>query len=579
MNVAKSGRVSAKWMKSPSFWVLLVALCAAWWAGRHGPRAWVVERAIMESAQVEEIVAADGEDAFLAPEDSELWSWAGMRLESSPVVERERVAARGDDGSMRHYMLTARSHRGVASFLPALVTILLCFLTRKPVVSLLAGVVVGGLLLRGDLMAGGAVAPGGVTGLAALMVLFYLACLGGLLGLWSRNGAAAAFAHAVTKRLVRGPRTAKLAAWGLGVAFFQGGSLSTLLVGTTVKPIADKENISHEELSYVVDSTSSPVAVLLPFNAWPFYVQGLIFVSGVGVLATEAGRVGFFFAAVPLSFYAMLAVGFTFLLSIDKLPFIGRGFREAIRRARETGQLDRPGARPLQSAMSGADAVQAGYRPAAWEFPLPLVLIVGIAAGAFVFAGAPALGWAFGAGLVVAYGVSISRGMPWRGLITGFKAGMGMVAYAAAILALAVTIGAISRATGGGLFLVELLDGRVAHWCLPFFLFLASGAIALATGSSWGTFAVVFPLAMPLAWAVAEGQELAHPLFFLKICFAAVLNGGVFGDQCSPISDTSVLSSLATGCDLMDHIRTQIVPCLMAGGIAVLGWTLLAVLT
>ena len=565
----------AKWMQMPTFWLLLAALCAAWWAGRQGPQAWVVERAVMESAQAE--MLGNGEDVFLDPEDSKLWGWAAQRLESAPVVEHERVAARGDDGGMRYYELTARSHRGASSFLPALVTILLCFLTRKPVASLFAGVVVGGLLLRGDVIAGGQTAPGGVSWLAALAVLFYLTCLGGLLGLWSRNGAAAEFAIWVTKRLVRGPRTAKLAAWGLGMAFFQGGSLSTLLVGTTVKPIADEENISHEELAYVVDSTSSPVAVLLPFNAWPFYVQGLIFVGGVGVLATEAGRVGFFFSAVPLSFYAMLAVGFTFLLSIDRLPFIGRGFREAIRRARVTGQLDRPGARPMQSPMTRADAVQPGYRPAAWEFPVPLVVIIAIAVGTFVLTGAPALAWAFGAGVAVAYVASAMRGMPWRGLLAGCKAGIVMVAYAAAILVLAVAIGAISRATGGGLFLVELLDGRLAHWCLPLFLFLASGVIALATGSSWGTFAVVFPLAMPLAWSVAEGQGLAHPVFFLKICFAAVLNGGVFGDQCSPISDTSVLSSLATGCDLMDHIRTQIVPCLVAGGLAVIGWTVLAV--
>ena len=560
-------------MKSWALWLTLVALCAVWWAGGHGPRAWVVERAVMEPAQVEE---TDGD--FLALQDSELWGWAGMRLEAVPAVVEERVVVSGDDGRTRHYLLTARPHRGVWSFLPALLTISLCFLTRKPVVSLLAGVVAGGVLLRGDLLAGGAMAPSGVTWMAGVAVLFYLACLGGLLGLWSRNGAAVAFAQWVTKRLVRGPRTAKLAAWGLGVLFFQGGSLSTLLVGTTVKPIADREKVSHEELSYVVDSTSSPVAILLPFNAWPFYVQGLIFVSGVGVLAAEAGRVGFFFAAVPLSFYAMLAVGFTFLLSIERLPLIGRGFREAIRRARETGRLDRPGARPMQSGVTGVNAVERGYRPAAWEFPLPLVWIVGIAGGTFVFLGAPALGWAFGVGVAAAFGVSAVRGLSWGGLFSGLVAGLGMVGYAAVVLALAIAIGAISRATGGGLFLVELLDGRVAHVWLPMFLFLASGAVALATGSSWGTFAVVFPLAMPLAWSVADGQGLENPVFFLKICFAAVLNGGVFGDQCSPISDTSVLSSLATGCDLMDHIRTQIVPCMWAGGFAVVGWSLLAVM-
>jgi Na+/H+ antiporter NhaC len=103
--------------------------------------------------------------------------------------------------------------------------------------------------------------------------------------------------------------------------------------------------------------------------------------------------------------------------------------------------------------------------------------------------------------------------------------------------------------------------------------------IAFATGTSWGTFAVTFPLAMPLAWATAEASDLSSPVLYLQICFAAVINGSVYGDQCSPISDTTVLSSISTGCDLMDHVRTQIVPCSVAAVLAVIGWTLLTLTT
>ena len=129
---------------------------------------------------------------------------------------------------------------------------------------------------------------------AAGILLLYLWLLGGLMGVWARTGAAQAFAQLMTKHVVKGPRTAKLVAWALGIIFFQGGTMSTVLVGTTVKPIADKENISHEELSYIVDSTASPIACLIPFNAWPAYVQAFLVVSGAGFLATEADRLAFF---------------------------------------------------------------------------------------------------------------------------------------------------------------------------------------------------------------------------------------------------------------------------------------------
>ena len=134
------------------------------------------------------------------------------------------------------------------------------------------------------------------------------------MGIWAKTGAAQAFAEMMTEKVVRGPRSAKLVAWMLGVIFFQGGTVSTVLVGTTVKPIADKENISHEELSYIVDSTASPIASQLAFNAWPSYIQAFIFVAGVPFLATQTDRIQFFFSSVPFCFYAIFAVLGTFLL-------------------------------------------------------------------------------------------------------------------------------------------------------------------------------------------------------------------------------------------------------------------------
>jgi len=517
-----------------------------------------------------------GAPSFLPKAESILWKLKDTEVTEAPSVTEEWVIETGENAEPTYTHLEARFHRGIWSLFPAFVTIVLCFLTREPVTSLLGGILSGALLLGSYDIMSGVLLPGLSSSSAALIIVLYLGLLGGILGIWSRNGAARAFADWITHRFVRGPKTAKLAAWTLGVFFFQGGTISTLLVGTTIKPVADKEKISHEELSYIVDSTASPIAVLLPFNAWPFYVQSLIFVGGISVLATEELRVGFFFSSIPLFFYAIFAIAFTFLLSMDRLPLIGASFKQAIRRARETGELDRPGSTPLQAS----DALQSsevpeGYRPAAFEFMLPLILIIGIAVGTYVVLDSPNVLWAFAVAVLVAALTSRLRGMSLKDLIEGVTSGLQGVVYGALILLLAVVIGGLSRETGGGLFLVDSLSGSLPYQVLPLLLFVLTIVIAFSTGTSWGTFAVTFPLAMPLAWSLAQAGSLEHPILFLQICFAAVINGSVFGDQCSPISDTTVLSSLATGCDLMDHVKTQIIPSSIAAVLAVAGWTLL----
>lgn len=566
-------------LRSIPLWFFLCTLVLSWWAGRASTAVWVVEGYPMDSSAVAERQELAGVGAFIEVADSQLRSLQSEQSPEAPTVMEEWVIVRDRTGDVTYLQLEARYHRGVWSLLPAFVTIFLCFLTKEPVTSLLGGIVAGALLLgKYDLMAG-VLLPGLATTSSSLVIVLYLGLLGSLLGIWSRNGAARAFADWITKRFVRGPRTAKLAAWFLGVFFFQGGTISTLLVGTTVKPVADKEHISHEELSYIVDSTASPIAVLLPFNAWPFYVQGLIFVGGISVLATEELRVAFFFSSIPLFFYAILAVFFTFLLSIDRLPCISRSFKASIRRARETGELDRPGSTPLQATNAlTRNTLPSGYQPAALEFVIPLVLIIGIAVGTYIVMGSPNVLWAFAVAVIVAAVTSRMRGMSLRELMEGMTSGLQGVVYGALILLLAVVIGGLSRETGGGLFLVDFLGDTLPYYLLPLFLFVLTVVIAFSTGTSWGTFAVTFPLAMPLAWSLGTVESLEHPVFFLQICFAAVINGSVFGDQCSPISDTTVLSALATGCDLMDHVRTQIMPSTIAAVIAVLGWTFLTFL-
>ena len=571
-----------------NFAIFALALIASWIVGVSVPPTWTVEK-------IELDVSADEEGALFyiyrgkptyftaVPMDEAHLNPARVHGSSvAPPIKKEFVAeveTREGRSRTSYYQLLAKHHWGFWSLLPAVVAVLLCWLTKEPVTALLGGILSGALVLTRYDFTGDVLVPSLASTSAAGVLLLYLWLLGGLMGIWSRTGAAQAFAEFMTRRFVRGPRSAKLVAWMLGVVFFQGGTVSTVLVGTTVKPIADNEKISHEELAYIVDSTASPIASQLAFNAWPGYIQAFIFVSGVSFLATEADRITFFFQSVPFCFYAIFAVLGTFLLSIERPLFLGKQLRTAMRRSRETGQLDAEGAAPLSAKELQGSNVPAGYKPHVLEFFLPLGALIGIAVGTFIVQGSPNVQWAFGIALLLAAGMALAKGMSLKNLIAGFHDGLKGVVLGSVILLLAITIGGISKETGGGIFLVEQLGQSIPYFLLPVLLQLLTMVIAFSTGTSWGTYAVAFPLAMPLAWAVAGAHGLAHPELFMTLCFAAVMDGSVYGDQCSPISDTTVLSSMCTGCDLMDHVKTQIPQATMAAGMAAVCWTTVAFFT
>ncbi|MDE2889941.1 MAG: sodium:proton antiporter, partial [Gemmatimonadota bacterium] len=304
-----------------------------------------------------------------------------------------------------------------------------------------------------------------------------------------------------------------------------------------------------------------------------------IFVSGVGFLATETDRIAFFFQSVPFCFYAIFAVLGTFLLSIERPLFLGKRLKAAMERSRETGQLDADGANPLSAKELQGSNVPEGYNPHVMEFFLPLISLIGIAVGTFIVSGSPNVQWAFGTALVLAAGMALAKGMSLKDLVAGFHDGLKGVVLGSVILLLAITIGGINKETGGGIFLVEQLGEAIPYFLLPVLLQIMTMVIAFSTGTSWGTYAVAFPLAMPLAWAVAGAHGLSHPELFMTLCFAAVMDGSVYGDQCSPISDTTVLSSMCTGCDLMDHVKTQIPQASIAAFLAAVCWTVVAFFT
>jgi len=364
----------------------------------------------------------------------------------------------------------------------------------------------------------------------------------------------------------------------MGMLFHQGGTISTVLTGATVRPVGDRHRVSHEELSYIVDSTASPAATVIPFNVWPIYVGGLV-VGTVPVIATQEEAIAFFFKSVPFNFYAIFAVLMTLLFAWEKWPWVPKRMRAAIRRARETGRLDREGAEPMAAEELTELRIPEDYEPSLIDFFGPVGTLLAVAVVPFVVTfyiqgnrESPSLpiAEAFVLAVLAGMAIALARGMKLRDVMDGFISGCKGVTIGALVLALAVTLKSVADSLGTADYVMQTVGPWVSPVALPAVLLAVTMFVAFSTGTSWGTYAVLFPVAMPLAWSV-------HPdPAFLTLCFAAVTGGSVFGDQCSPISDTTILSSVATGCDLMDHVMTQLPMAMMAAAGAAVVYTVLA---
>ncbi|HEX7088535.1 MAG TPA: Na+/H+ antiporter NhaC family protein [Longimicrobiales bacterium] len=518
-----------------------------------------------------EALGIEGKPAPLAPASKRRRMVIGAVITVAAIVIALAFGGERPEGA---------EHYGVGSVLPALVTLTLVFVTREVVSSLFLGIVVGGLVSANYNIVDAYLLPAIGSESYAIILLVYLWCLGGLIGLWTRTGGAKHFADWAGQRIVRGPRSAAFFAWLMGVVFHQGGTISTILAGTTVRPVTDRERVSHEEVSYIVDSTASPVASIIPLNAWPIYIAGLV-VGTTPLFATQQDAISFFFRAVPFNFYALIAVFSTLLFALDLLPWEGRKMRKARLRSRATGELNAPGARPLTSEELTRLRIPRDYPTGLADFLVPLAVLIGVAATGVVPAllagdisriGVP-IAEAFGLSVLSAIVLALLKGMSLQDAVDGFIDGAKGVTIGAVILGLAVTLGEVSRSLGTAAYIVELTADALNPVVLPALFMAITMAIAFSTGTSFGTYAVFFPIAMPLAWAVQPNDP-----FFLTLCFSAVVGGAAWGDQCSPISDTTILSSVATGADLMDHVTTQLPMATAAAGISLVLYTLLAAL-
>ncbi len=466
--------------------------------------------------------------------------------------------------------IAKQGHYGVLSLVPALATLVICFATRNVIFALFMGVVLGGLVTGQHNIVQHFLIPSIGTTRFAEILLVYLWALGGLLGIWNRNGGAYHFAQHVSQNYVRSRRSAMFFAWLMGMIFHQGGTISTVLTGTTVRPVADREKVAHEELAYVVDSTASPVATIIPFNVWPVYVAGLIAIPSMShFIANTDAAVTLFFKAIPFNFYGWIAVTFTLLFALDKLPFVGNKMNAARTRAIETGELDGPEAEPMLSKELVSRNVPEGYKPSMLDFFVPISVLLGVCIVPYILYGTLMIFEAFGLAVVSAMLLSIIRGMEVSEAFDGLIEGIKGVTVGAIILALAVTLAKVSETLGASAYVIEYTTEFLTTmpFILPGLLMVICMVVSFSVGSSWGTYAVVFPIALPLVYAISPDA------MYMVLAFGAIMGGAVFGDQCSPISDTTILSSLACGSDLMDHVYTQLPLALTAAGLSIALYT------
>ena len=493
---------------------------------------------------------------------------------------------------------------GWFSVLPPILAILLALIFREVITALFAGVWLGALAVAGfnPLKATGRlidqfVVPA-LTDADHVAILVFSLLLGGMVGIIARNGGTMGIVESVTP-FARTPKRGKIATWAAGLAIFFDDYAKTLIVGNTMRPITDRLRISREKLAYIVDSTAAPVAALVPISTWVGYEISLISdglriaaeqnPNGADVILSQ-NPFDLFLQTIPFLFYPLLAVLFVLMTSVMNRDF--GPMAEAELRAATKGELHKPGATLATDTSSELMSPKKGLTYRWWNAALPvLTVIVVVLAGLYttgrtsvgpdaslreVFAEADpfsTLLWGSLAGCLVAILISIGQRMlTVQECIDAWLGGMKAMMIAMIILTLAWSLGSVTEAIGTAQYLSLLLSDRVSLQLIPLIVFVTCAAMAFATGTSWGTMAIMLPLVIPLT--VSLGGAATYPggdqMEILLGATASVLAGAIFGDHCSPISDTTILSSTASACDHMDHVRTQLPYAVLVGLIGML---------
>jgi len=341
--------------------------------------------------------------------------------------------------------------------------------------------------------------------------------------------------------------------WGLGMFIFFSDYFSPLFVGPVMRNMTDRARISREKLAYICDSTSAPMTVLAPITGWAVYISGLLI--GIGPILDRKVAMSTFVKAIPFNFYAILTIIMVGLIALEWIPEFGP-MRRAEQRALKTGQVLRKGAVSMMSTELTDLPVSKSGRPNIWlNFFTPVLIVITINIASFIITGqARVLSSFMLAVTVLGIAMLFQRIDNLRDLMKTFMSGVKGVMPAVLILAFAFAINEVSKEMGTAKYVVEMTKSWLNPIFLPLMVFLISAFISFATGTAWGTYAIMIVMAVPLSFEFTQGQ--VTPLVLATI--GAVAGGGVFGDHCSPLSDTTVLSSLGSACDHMDHVRTQL---------------------
>lgn len=487
---------------------------------------------------------------------------------------------------------------GWLSILPPLLAIGIALIFRQVIPALFIGIYVGAAMTYGLSLSGlwyglldtinvyvmEAIAPpDGSTDHASIIVFTLM--IGGMVGIISRNGGMKGVVNKVIG-FASNPSRGQISTGVLGIAIFFDDYANTLVVGNTMRPITDRLKISREKLAYIVDSTAAPVATIALVSTWIGFQVGLIGEAVGGIEGLDQSAYNIFLNSIPYAFYPILAVIFVFVVALT-----GRDFGpmyKAEQRSRSEGKVLRDGAN-VDSAAAGSEEMEPKEdKPErAFNAVVPIIVLVGAALIALYITGSgdtiqdiigsadpfSALVWGSLLGVLVAVILSIGQRILSLGeTMDAWYTGLRAMLFVLIILVMAWALAAVTEVLHTGDYLVSVLGENLPPAVVPALIFVVAAATAFSTGTSWGTMGILVPLAVPLTWAILQTNGMASPenYYLLYASTMSVLAGAVWGDHCSPISDTTIISSMASGCDHIDHVRTQLPYALFTGGVALL---------
>ena len=461
---------------------------------------------------------------------------------------------------------------GVWSLVPLIFAIVTAFLTRSAIFSLFAGCLIGVVMMGFDPSAVlfGFDPAGGFVKLIAdsldgefIRICVIIMFIGILFELFKRAGVLVAFASKVSKAGGGSRKKVKFTTWLLGF-FIVDDYFSPLMTGPIMRPLTDAAKISREKLAFILDSTTASVCVLVPFMSWGAYIGGLILAEG-GPVKGPDDAIALFAASIPYNVYPMMLIVFTLLICLEIIPDFAF-MKKAETRARVEGKVLRDGAIPMVSEDDDDDIFeQKQDNPSLlFDFAVPIIIVFGTVIVSYFVFGSLKISEAF-ITAVIYLGISLYVKGYVKNLSDlteiGVK-GAKSVMSAIIITALAYCINTVTKGLGAAEFIMVASEGFMTPALLVAATFFITATISFSTGTSWGAFALMIPFVLPIAYGFSGGG--AHDPIVYK-ALAAVVGGGIFGDHSSPVSDTSVLSSIGAGSDHMDHVITQLPYALLIG--------------